>query len=80
MARPSIAMGEDFLCDLDPILTDTPFFKYPGLDRVQGRDLVIAGTKVGTCHLVLVCIPFLVSSGAVHCFVLAAKLLFQNGV
>ena len=31
-------------------------------------------------HLVTVCSPFLVSSsGAVHCFELAAKLMFQNG-
>ena len=62
MAQPSIAMGEDLLCDPDPCLTDT-FFQVPTLDRVQGRDLVIAGTKVDTCHRVLVCTPFLVSSG-----------------
>ena len=62
MAQPSIAMGEDLLCDPDPCLTDT-FFQVPTLDRVQGRDLVIAGTKVGSCHRVLACTPFLVSSG-----------------
>ena len=33
------------------------------VDRVQGRDLVIAGTKVDTCHRVLAGTPFLVSSG-----------------
>ena len=74
MAQPSIAMGEDLLCDPDPCLTDT-FFQVPTLDRVQGRDLVIAGTKVDTCHRVLAGTPFLVSSGAAHCFVLTAKLL-----
>ena len=62
MAQPSIAMGEDLLCDPDPCLTDT-FFQVPTLDRVQGRDLVIAGTKVDTCHRVLAGTPFLVSSG-----------------
>ena len=45
-------MGEDLLCDPDPCLTYT-FFQVPTLDRVQGRDLVIAGTKVDTCHRVL---------------------------
>ena len=62
MAQPSIAMGEDLLCDPDPCLTDT-FFQVPTLDWVQGRDLAIAGTKVDTCHRVLACTPFLVSSG-----------------
>ena len=33
------------------------------VDRVQGRDLVMAGTKVDTCHRILAGTPFLVSSG-----------------
>ena len=63
---------------------NTPFFKVPKLKfghaagaRVQGLDLVLRH-KSG--HRVLVCRAFLFSSGAVHCFVLATKLMFQNGV
>ena len=63
---------------------NTPFFQVPTLKfghgagaQVQGRDLVL-GHQSG--HRVLVCKAFLFNSGAVHCFVLATKLMFQNGV
>ena len=67
------------------VLTWThPFFQEPTLKfghgagaQVQGLDLVL---RHQSGHRVLVCKAFLFSSGAVHCFVLATKLMFQNGV
>ena len=63
---------------------NTPFFQEPTLKfghgagaQVQGLDLVL---RQQSGHRVLVCTAFLFSSGAVHCFVLATKLIFQNGV
>ena len=63
---------------------NTPFFQEPTLKfghgagaQVQGLDLVL---RHNSGHRVLVCKAFLFSSGAVHCFVLATKLIFQSGV
>ena len=63
---------------------NTPFFQEPTLKfghsagaQVQGLDLVL---RHNSGHRVLVCKAFLFSYGAVHCFVLATKLIFQNGV
>ena len=62
----------------------TPFFQVPTLEfghragtRVPGLDLVL-GRK--SRHRVPVCTRFLYEFRAVHCLVLAAKLMFQNGV
>ena len=67
-----------------PLKRTSPFFKYqlefgngPN-NRVQGRVLVL-GHRSG--HGVPVCTPFLlVNSVEVLCFILAAKLMSQNGV
>ena len=49
----------------------------PAGAQMKSRDLVL-GYKSG--HEVPVCTPFFFRSGAVQCFVLVAKLMFQNGV
>ena len=49
----------------------------PAGAQMKSRDLVL-GHKSG--HEVPVCTPFFFRSGAVQCFVLVAKLMFQNGV
>ena len=57
------------------------FFKYPST-LVFGNGVGTRVQRVGynNDHRVLMCDTVFVSSGAVHCFVLAVKLMLQSGV
>ena len=53
---------------------NTPKFQVPKQEFGHGAVARVQGLWV------LMSTPFFVSSGAVHCFVLTAKLKFQNGI
>ena len=77
---PAQARCPSVRCSLG-ISVNTQFFQLPST-LVFGNGVGTRVQRVGynNDHRVLMCDTVFVSSGAVHCFVRAVKLMLQNGV